>query len=968
MPNTLATGANRFQIILNDIRLADDEVASLFDELGIEPVGVVDYLKEPAIAWDGVYYYGRLPDGRMIEISVMTPEMAVTQRAAQYLIEDRAAVREAYEANLEEIRVLQEERAEFEMQDEIDAVKEANREIRRLAHENQIYLQEMYAIDQLSNALFDWSKLKMSGVTMDPAYEKALRLRPWVYENVIRRWVHSRKMKYRDPYSRMMERAYGPQRATLFYTQMIGLENKVYEFLRRPEPKNLVDLLEFFTEGLELPDEIVIEILGANKRDIVTKLVKLMKADAPPAELDKLAADVAKTFRQNWRTVMWKPLVEEGGGASALHYPVKRSLTMPDGTSRQVTIPQKIFLDYDWRLMHLKRKMEGVPTPIYYPHIPSSPLISQALLRSPRSAAQRIVEPDIPEIMQKWRGLRFEAGVIQTDVFEAYQRAARIMINHEEVLDLVDEMVSTYGRPVTPYDLAIYRQYGPNAFEDEVFISRERVDDLLTIRSRIEEDIVTDVAEGRQLFDAALEAIQEANEEALKAGISELTSGKIYAIPKAVYRALQTEVRHALGSPVLLAYDGLMNFWKSMVLIGPRWLLNNLMGNLSFIFLERPGAIRYALSQMDATNRGLISSIMPEVVNEVERGFFRGLIPESSIGRGAYTDVPILQQISDIARGRGEIGRFNFVGRSMSRLADKVRMLQSHIEEAARRGVLLDAAAQLKLQNWVKGFHSTEQILKKIAKEGLSEAEMDMALKMVDRTLGNYMLYTPFEQAVLRRFLTPFWGFTRHVIKVTALMPIEHPLKANVLRLVNKLNEQMEEEYPDFLKNQAAIHIGELGGRDTWLRLKNFNPLSIIHEDAPLVSMMSPGFKLLVERYIAQKDVFTGETFTPPENMVQLHDGSWWELQLTDSGFPIGIVKSGPPLPPLVAHLIQQFGPLEMIPPFRRYKRSFTQAFMSWVGLPTTSISPLYFPTDPFREALSRYQSRQYRQFVEEGL
>ena len=99
----------------------------------------------------------------------------------------------------------------------------------------------------------------------------------------------------------------------------------------------------------------------------------------------------------------------------------------------------------------------------------------------------------------------------------------------------------------------------------------------------------------------------------------------------------------------------------------------------------------------------------------------------------------------------------NFLARMTKRWSDREFMLNAYQEQAARRGVFIDALAREKGVTWAGLQYNSEKLLRRLFDEGVTEAEAAAALKSVNKVLGDYETFLPFEQAILRRYLIPFW-------------------------------------------------------------------------------------------------------------------------------------------------------------------------------------------------------------------
>ncbi len=908
---------NRFQIPVSSLDEAEAAALDAMKTLEAKPLGVYDTLGKADEAWDGLHFYGQKLDGQIVEISVGTPDMLRQQSAASKVLNRVSEVegkRVAAEADLE--RAMQNV-----AEGDLPAMVAKADEYRMLA-------EEVYAGKQWAKMIFDDTRAQWwadRGVAAyDGSVKAAYRLRPWINDQLEERWFHY--FPDQASYVTMMERAYGPQRVNQFYGTLTKWAPEIRTILSQnvPDTQIMTDLLEYLKiQGL--PDELAGQVLGKfsfrgvrGERGIDAAVTRLMKRA---------------------RGELWDYTVVEGGRGAAYGFP-----------------------EYDWRVMNEARAVRGLPLPSYMPDLPAVNA-SEYLLRPRTGTGVSLSRASRPGITKNWKGLLMEEGRVEQDAFEIYRRSAAIMINHQETQDLLDKILTKFGRKMTRQEVALAREYGNPRYAGEVFISPQMVKSQLSMRSELMSDTLAGMADHGDLQRATLDSVDSFASKVFESGTNNLVNGEVWAVPKSVAEMVRREVRLQLGPSMKLFWDTPMNLWKASVLsLSPRWVVNNFFGNLIFMGIENPGALRYAISQLDKKNRALAETILgPEAIRATERGFFHNLQRVyGTEGRPALTKaahVAMGRVTEEMGAGAARAARYNYAGRWVGGWSDMVRMFNSNVEEAARRGILLENVRKLALKDWVSGFHSSYQILEKVGREAPDARLLDQAITSVDRTLGNFMRYSPVEQGIIRRFLVPFYGFYRHMAKVVALMPIEHPVKGRVLELLAKMNDEMETSLPEYLRDQGAVFLGDLWGKDTLVRLKNLNPLSQINEQLPLVGLLNPAVKVAIERSLGV-DSFTGDAFATPEDVVQTHDGRYWQIERDGAGNIIGVQPATKPLPNVLSHVGSQFGVVSMLPGFQRYPKSVMLNIASWAGLPMTQPkrsleSSRQFDEEMQKEALS---------------
>jgi hypothetical protein len=81
---------------------------------------------------------------------------------------------------------------------------------------------------------------------------------------------------------------------------------------------------------------------------------------------------------------------------------------------------------------------------------------------------------------------------------------------------------------------------------------------------------------------------------------------------------------------------------------------------------------------------------------------------------------------------------------------------------------------------------------------------------------------------------------------------------------------------------------------------------------------------------------FTGQAFEAPEDVIQTHDGQYWQIQRDGNGNVVGQVRVDRPLPPLSTHVLGQFGGVQLIPGFNLYPKSTILQLVGMAGFPVS--------------------------------
>lgn len=577
------------------------------------------------------------------------------------------------------------------------------------------------------------------------------------------------------------------------------------------------------------------------------------------------------------------------------------------------------FPEFDWRVMHNDRLMAGAPVPTYFPHYSKKP--SEWAARGSSKTVR------VPHLTDDNKAMLFRTGREIKDPIEAYSRAAFEVINHQETMAMMDSLIKAFGRRLSKNEILDYRA---NQYAGEVLVAPEVVKNEFSLRSKMQYDRIMGVGKGMKVDDATAESIQRISEKALEEGLNNLADGKVYSVSRHVMKKFELEARLRFGNEALkIYYDGPMNLWKASVLsLSPRWVINNTIGNGIFMGIENPGALRYSLGQTDKKTAHITRSLLGQLDVTGERGFFpenmrfNSVIPDDAGG--------ILGQAKRIKE--------SWPGEKLSMWGNWVRNRNTHIEQASRRGVIVNELQKNLMDKWVQGAHSTMDVLNEAMRRGITPKISERVIVGLNKTLGDYTRYGPVEQAILRRFMVPFWGFYRHTGKVILRMPFEHPLKATVLQQLDDLDEQMYKDWPEYWRDRLVL--GDFGGEDLMANLKSMNPLSVAYDDMPLISTLNPIARTIIERQTGVDSV-TGSGFRAPDDIVEMPFGGSYQILRDGAGNVTGVEPlEGNVLPDLLKHFGGQFPQLSLLPQFERYPKSILLQLASLMG-PSLSTSDI---------------------------
>jgi len=913
-------GSLSFKLQVDDMADSSRVGPQALREMGYtDDMRVLDTLSDPGHPWEGKHYVAKNPEtGVYAHVSVGTKELLDAQDAGAVFLKD----------------ILDTERKIQKVAD--DAKKLPDGDPRAINAASEILnlkrrvraAREAMADDVFKD--FRASYWERAGHVYDDATKMSLRTRPLRIRELVSRWF---KEQGGDPET-YMERKFAIVRQSRLMQFMADVRPSIDRALRnyKTAPTALIK------KGLE--GKTYLDMYNALKmKGVPDNLIESILGKEPWLKS-------ADQITSKMESVLWDYTIKEGGGG-----------LMFDAAP------------FDWQVMSDEFKANGLITPGYTPYLPSKTPSQMARRYAPdptEGATKHLFAKDL-------NALLFREGKIEWDLPGAIARANRTVITHEEVKSVFAKMDEQFGRPATKEEMTAANA-GDARFTGEVYYNPKEVASKIDLRGELLSRTVLGIPEAKDVGEAVIRAYQDWAAKAFTESINNI-NGPLRSMPRHVAEQLSKEMRNVLGSEMKLWWDTPAKVWKASVLsLSPRWVINNLFGNAIFVGLENPMAFKTVINQFDRRQRALARFFLgDDAIREVESGFFHATADDVRAAslRNDFTQGKPYGAKTEAAReillGEKEsdilAARMNAPSRMIQNWSKGVRDFNSYVEEAFRRGILLDELKRSSLKGFGRDLESTTKMFQRFADEGFpSDAEMGTALQRVDRVIGNFTRYGPVEQGIIRRFFMPFYGFYRHMANVLAKMPFEHPLKSSIFTQIANMDEIMEAGTPSYLKGQNAIHIGLFGG-DAWTRLKGMNPLAPFNEEFGFISLLDPRLKIAIERGLGIS-TFTGEPWDledlgMEDEMVQSQNGEYWRVVRDGDGNVLDVIPSGRPNPDLLQHVISQFGMTSLIPQFQMYPRSFEQNLASWVGTPVTrpkrgTLDALQYDSEMKAEALAR--------------
>lgn len=237
-----------------------------------------------------------------------------------------------------------------------------------------------------------------------------------------------------------------------------------------------------------------------------------------------------------------------------------------------------------------------------------------------------------------------------------------------------------------------------------------------------------------------------------------------HMIPKQVDSMLKSWTFKPPPSGMLGTFDKVMSSWRFLLLnLSPRWYLNGLIGNTVISTVNGAGLQDWARS-IKAMRKVEIEGQMVKGA-ELPGGLLRG-----NLAREAES--PISRFLERVGLPPEGIARLN-----------------TAVDEYARVAVYF---SQIR-----KG------------------ADVETAVSQALKAMVDYSDFTPLERAVGRR-LIPFYAWQKGVMKMTAKLPVDHPLRTAVMMKIGQTlggyTEEERQTWPDYLFASVDIGKGRLLG------------------------------------------------------------------------------------------------------------------------------------------------------------
>lgn len=519
-------------------------------------------------------------------------------------------------------------------------------------------------------------------------------------------------------------------------------------------------------------------------------------------------------------------------------------------------------------------------------------------------------------------GKRYKPGMLKQrkgaegyseDLTEVLPRMASSYVKWKNSQAFLTEFLDTFGFPVNLRNVEAVKEglkVGDQIYANHKIVAPDgylrfykgEIDIWKEITKRM--DDLTDFDES--LIDTLLNAkLQIGNIQ--KDFVGATKNVKVYLVPEEAYGKLETMATPVFGTQerqaiVKLGYDLPVRLWKDSVLsITPRWIKNNVMGDIIFNTFEGVGPLSYARGFT-----GKYKDVMPDRLLEVSFANLMKYNPKL----GKAEETLIGQYVSALGETKP--------AKIASAIVDVGYGINTACEQPFVRALYVNIARK-KAKELLKADGipiSQEAILTKMIEIKNTPELVKPLIGKVKETLPVFNTLGDFERKYARRAM-PFFNWYKFMIGYGAKLPARHPFKLVGARGLAALTEKEREEafrqyFPDMtdtIEKEGGIPrrfdglwpIGkDADGEGIFFNAHGLNPFQTLSDimDLRVVSMMSPVIKVGVERSLGI-DTFTGRKFDTPYPIEITPDGEVEETEKT--------------LPPLFSHIARQFPQFQLL-------------------------------------------------------
>ena len=571
-----------------------------------------------------------------------------------------------------------------------------------------------------------------------------------------------------------------------------------------------------------------------------------------------------------------------------------------------------------WRREAEKFDRKGWSAPLYYPHIdPRRARRSEFMLKQSQ-VLQRGTNKGPFKANTYWNYIQ---DTYEKNPLEAYARRAAHVRRIIETDKFVRDIIDTFGRPISHMD-----DYIPDT---ERIVNVDALKQMYRTRAELDEAVAEAITQGRlrgfddaeSLMGSILKDIEIKTPDEVAAALH--GGGQLVAVPASVAKQLENYSKHQVGNMGRILWDSPMNAWRGAVLAySPRWLVNNLLGNIVFLKMQGGKLTDVLRSAFDKKWQGAFDEVMTRIESAdprlrreaVQEGLFSDT-QQYTRHLGGAVDSPVGWYMAETMRNRPLRTRTEKIpGLKKRTFKETMEHANATIEKHFRRASLMRSVDKVAMETGMKRqagvFFRSHQNLQKIASEGLDEVTANRIVDDMNSFMNDYRKQTAFEKNIVRRYVFPFWSFYKHSAKLMLSYPITHPERAAVLRMFGEFAQEMDQDsetLPGYMQGAVPVGPGVGEGEERFLTLTGVNPFSgamrTLEDPTGFAAMLGPQLKSAME-VATGKDMLTGRPFRSPEFAGAYGSDQQYPVIYDEAGNPVSVGDEATPVRPGIIEML----------------------------------------------------------------
>ena len=542
----------------------------------------------------------------------------------------------------------------------------------------------------------------------------------------------------------------------------------------------------------------------------------------------------------------------------------------------------------------------GEMAPVYFPHMDPDRIPARGdFLRRKAGGAPTGRAVTDQNLKQNTAEL-FSAGRISKDTRTVYRIRAAQAARLVENLDIMDSVVSEYGRP-----LQSANDFNP---ETESLFAPGLYKRIAHQHDMMLDELANDPS-GKGLGEL-IEKMEQRNIDEMRALVENGGDIEVFAVPKFVGDRLKQHTKWIPDEGIEATFGSATRLWRSSVLsYSPRWVVNNLLGNVVMAKLQ--GARLTDVVRM--ANKRYYAQVLEAMGEDAKAGVTGSLTSSLKAEPRRFSDNTIVTRAANRIQEKSG-GR---VGTKFQRGADWMQRLNSGMEDRFRAAVYLTAAdkkvTRAQVNRFGKSWLRSKQRLESAFIAGTDERLWREAVADVNTALNDYHTASPRAKNLIKPYIAPFWSFYTHSAKTILKMPFDHPAKARALQLLAMVEDERRKEegfdsadLPEWMKGTSLFTGRGEAGDHRFLSTAGSNPFNTVF-DTPK-DILHPAWKIVYEHSTGRSS-FTGREFTDPNVVSSFGSDQQYRMDpATGKMVPVDKVAPG-----IFEHLLQQVPQYEQL-------------------------------------------------------